>query len=360
MKLNTHTHALRQGLILVALMAFSMTMSAQHGFEIGFRGGTSAMTYVSEYGKWVPNINAGLDLSYKYKSQHYVGFRIGVSADFSQSEFKATNLTDTYVVPAAMEYDGDMLRVNYQIGTFREYDRQLMVSVPVQIGFFGNKWSFFVGPKLSLPIMGWYQQKLDYANLWVENTVTQVTVGSPTATPDDRNDGSRQGGLDFVYSAGNKEYYQTNSMPMDKTVFPQFMVSLAGDFNFEIPVRDKGAFGIGVYADFGMYTYGDGFMYHNLSKTNNVSTMSLSSMMVSPPFERQYESVLKANMAEGQSQGMSQLVSKYGYFACGIKLSYTIWNESQAKLRIKQTQRRYDRICRCVGVRQRRNVNRQF
>lgn len=360
MKLNAHTRTLQRGLILLAVVAFSMTMSAQHGFEVALRGGTSALTYVSEYGKWLPNVNAGLDLAYKYKSQHHVGFRAGVSVDFSQSEYKASNFADGYVVPATMEYNGDMLRINYNIGTFREFDRQLLVSVPVQIGFYGSKWSLFVGPKLSLPIMGWYQQKWDNANLWVENPSTMVTVGSPLATPEDRNDGSRQGGLDGVYSAGNLDIYRSTNMPLDKSVLPEFMLSLAGEFNYEIPIRDKGTFGIGVYADFGIYTYGDGFMYHNLEKTNNVSLMTLSSMIVLPPYERQYESVLKANMAEGQTQGTSQLVSKYGYFSCGIKLSYTIWNESQSKQRIKQAQRRYDRICRCVGVYQRRSANNQF
>ena len=48
-------------------------------------------TYLSDYGNGVPNYNAGIDLSYKYRSPYYIAFKVGVAADFSQSLFKVSN-----------------------------------------------------------------------------------------------------------------------------------------------------------------------------------------------------------------------------------------------------------------------------
>lgn len=349
MILTKHTNVWQRGLFIAFFaIAFSFNSFAQHAFELALRGGTSMYTYLSDYGNGVPNYNAGIDLSYKYRSPYYIAFKVGVAADFSQSLFKASNLNDKYVVPPDMEIDGHRMDVGYNLGTLRETHQQIYVSVPVQIGFYVENFSFFVGPKVSLPLYATYAQRIDYANLWVHYPQTNISIGSPEATINDLKDGSvLPDGTPVAWNTplqvGNKELTEVGPQNMKQELLPKFWLFISASANYEFMVGKRSSLGIGVYADYSI-------LNHEIAQTKNISLLTLSSTKDKIPVDRIYASVLEANLANGNISGKRQMVKQYGLFNCGVNLTYSFWSSTVDEMKLKATQRRFNRVCHCMGM----------
>lgn len=296
--------------ILAVLSTISVfakqTPKSSNQLEIGLREGLSGLTYKSDYGKLTPGNNTGLDIAYRYESSNVVGLRLGVSFDFSCSYLRNKNYADGY---STTNVQNSPIDVNYTTD-FKEAHLQTLLSAPVQIGIFLGDFSIFVGPKVWMNLSADYKQTLNMAKLSVYYPEYDVTI----------HEGK-------VYDAG----MQTN-IAHGKIRDPQkWWAGVSAEFNylFRSPYRNYGI-AVGAYMDFACNT-------HKVTATDALSMLSITDTRNGVPATRVQESALSTN----NHHDGRQMVDRYGYFNCGVKVSFVLINSFTRSCQICKMQHQF-------------------
>lgn len=289
-------------LTTVSLLAQQAPKSSNQ-LEVALREGLSGLTYKSDYGHLVPGNNTGLDVAYRYESSRVVGLRLGVSFDFSCSYLSNAKYKDGYSTTNVQNSPIDVSYTTY----FKEAHLQTMLSAPLQIGFFFGDCSVFVGPKVWVNLSADYRQTLYLANLNVYYPEYDVTIYEGK-----------------VYDAGLQK-----NVARGKIREPQkWWAGVSAEFNylFRLPYKKYGI-GVGAYVDFACNT-------HTVTATNGLSMLSITDTRGGLPAVRVLESVLSTN----NHQDGRQMVDRYGYFNCGVKLSFVLISPVKRTCRICKMQ----------------------
>jgi len=137
---------------------------AEHRFGIGLRGGLASLCQKMDdrvaNGKCNLGGEGALDLEYTYLSQTLnsgvcqLGLKTGVSLSIGSNTVTADGALTGYSMKDIDGRDITYLNSAYSI---TEYDTQLMVEIPLMFALRGTKgFSFAIGPKLGIPVAGWY------------------------------------------------------------------------------------------------------------------------------------------------------------------------------------------------------------
>lgn len=281
--------------LLISLCSFAKPQEAapkqtQHIFEFAAQGGVSGLLYKSACGYMAPSFNTGASFNYIYRSPHHVGFRVGLGAEGSQSIFTAKDYQDTYM---ATDLDDDPIEIRYHIDRTDEKHTSVYFSVPFQLALFGNNFSFYIGPKVALPLASWSRGYMYNSTLEVYYPQYDALVNNSVAL-----------------TAGNveKQFYSENHAKY----LPKIWVMLSADMVYDIKINKYHSLGIGLYADYALNNA-------KVAATDNLSLQYISDMHQQFPVTRQVESVLKANYQGGQ------LIESLGYFSAGLKIRIKVW-----------------------------------
>ncbi|MCQ2334580.1 MAG: hypothetical protein MJZ89_01950 [Paludibacteraceae bacterium] len=299
---------MRARLILIILLLLPICVAARRSqtidqLEIGLREGVAGLTYQSQLGKLNPGNNTGFDIAYRYNSSRIFGVRLGLSVDLSGSYFCNSAYADGY---STINAQGSPIDVAYTCD-LRETHLQTFVSLPLQLGFFYDNWSVFVGPKAWLNLSANYRQSLRIADLQV--TYPQYEVQIPEA---------------LVYAAG----VRPNEVRGRITEPQRWWAGIAVEANYLFHVLyDKWGIGVGLYFDYA-------FNSHDLSATSNLSLLSITDTRVELPVHRVQESVLRAN----HHLTNQQVVQRYGFFDVGLKVSFILMRPTNRGCRICRLQ----------------------
>ena len=276
----------------IVCMCLPVTVSAQHLFEAGLRGGLAAWSARTDYVSARPNLHAGLDVAYVYHSPHVIGFRAGLTVDYHQTAFAKTDYTDSY---RTIDVDNQRMQIDYTVGSLRESYRFWSVGVPVQIALSWRNISFSIGPKFVFPLSSSWTENADHASLSVyyPDYDSRVLDSYPLAASQDfsaQNEGVLTMPKIQYWLASELTYtFQLNSY---STRLSTFMV-------------------VGLYFD---YSFSGLSIDHNKAE----SLVTLTDTRDGFPLQRVLSPVLTSSR-----QG-EHLVSRCALFDIGIKLSVAL------------------------------------
>ena len=137
--------ALIIALTLLPVFAFAERFS-EHRIDMGLRGGLAGWDANLNYINSKPNVHGGVELAYTYFSPYYVSARIGATADIHRAGLGKNNYVDGYPEP------NQRMNIDYRIGSLRETFTTYSVGIPLQIGARWKQLSFFIGPKIVVPL----------------------------------------------------------------------------------------------------------------------------------------------------------------------------------------------------------------
>ena len=290
--------------ILIGLC--NLPVAARHTLEVGAKAGISSLLYQSDYGKSSLRVNTGLDIAYAYISPHYVGYRIGLSADYSASAFVATDYEDQYT---CTDVEFDNMEVHYTTQRWQETHHQLYLSVPIQFAVAYKRFEFYIGPKLMLPVYTKYDNRMENADLQCTYTAYQSTVSQALAL-----------------TAGNRALQAQEG---DILRFPKIWYALSAEIGYSIPLAPKHALRLSLYADVALNAY-------SLTSVQNLSAILLTDTRYGIPVERTIESALNANRALDHGK---QVITSMRYFDFGLKVTWLFRFKKSSK---------YNKHCNCL------------
>lgn len=259
-------------------------------FEIGMRGGTSGLTYQTDFGHMRPGLNTGIDVAYIYQSPYHVGLRMGIGAEWSQSVFDARSYHDKY---SCIDVEKDLMQVEYTMARWTERHHQLYASVPLQMAFYKEGWRLYVGPKVMLPLFFSYTGRATNAELTCLYPVYKSHITEALAL-----------------SAGTIHKHTQRGVISERPAI-WYGLSLETGYAFRISNRQKLV--VGIYADYMLNQY-------SASSTDNLSALQITDTADGVPVARVLTSALEAN----HHITNHQVVHGYGYFAVGVKISWQI------------------------------------
>ena len=254
-------------------------------FTIGARAGLASLMHdAGKMGKWHAGFDALLDLQYAHywkkdawKAQY--GILVGLSAGYSRSHIESAindKFTETTV-------DG---QIDYTIKAdkVKEYDGQIQLEVPVMFSMIHDCGVFFnFGPRFSLPVYAHYNQKISEPDIIAYFPVEDVTVYNAKITGQVTDDQAKTKG---------------------KWNASKINVMLGAELGYEFRFANQNTLGIGVYANYSVYT-----LY-----TNNTDKASLVTINELPATNKPaVVNVLSATDTYNK---------KLGYFDVGLKLAY--------------------------------------
>ena len=254
-------------------------------FTIGARAGLASLMHdAGKMGKWHAGFDALLDLQYAHywkkdawKAQY--GILVGLSAGYSRSHIEnAINdkFTETTV-------DG---QIDYTIKAdkVKEYDGQIQLEVPVMFSVIHDCGLFFnFGPRFSLPVYAHYNQKISDPDIIAYFPEEDVTVYNAKITG---------------------QVTDNQAKTKGKWNASKINVMLGAELGYEIRFASQNTLGIGVYANYSVYT-----LY-----TNNTDKASLVTINELPAANKPaVVNVLSATDTYNR---------KLGYFDVGLKLAY--------------------------------------
>lgn len=303
---------MRRGTTILLLLLLCLTGRAQHYVETGVHGGVASLLYHTQVAPLVPDGHAGIDVLYHYRSPRVAGVRVGLSADWAGSCFRADNYTDNYTT---LDVENDLMEVDYRIGSLTERHQQMLLSAPVQLSLNWRQLGFYVGPRISVPVWTDARQTQRDAAL----AVTYPAYGS-------RVDDSRP------VAAGNVALQQEKV----DAVLPVLRLSVAAEVSWEIQLSAGMALSIGAYADYGLYAQ------YARSITYAPSLLMLTDTRDGLPLARLSHSVL------GSRRQGRPLVESPGSFDAGLKLSLRFMVKEHSK---RNNKPKTDEDCDCEEVR---------
>ncbi len=141
---------MKHSALYMVLLFWSCSLFAVEN-QLGFalRGGVNAMFYNAQTGGTLPRETFGLDIDYTFLSDYYVGFRLGVAADYAASQFRAVPYADSYL---CIDKENDEMQVSYTMTRLTEDHYQFNAAVPVQLALAFGNFNVFLGPKWIFPL----------------------------------------------------------------------------------------------------------------------------------------------------------------------------------------------------------------
>ncbi len=255
-------------------------------FTIGLRGGASSLMQDAEkMGHWKVGWDVLLDLQYahywkKFGKKMQYGILVGVSAGYARSHLSNAIEGDKFTEKTV---SGD---INYTVkaDNVKEYDGQLQLEIPIMFSMIHEKGFFMnIGPKVALPVWSQYNQTIDKPVIDAYFPDEGVTVHNAKIT-------------------GQVTDEQADSDGKWKT--SKLNVMLGAELGYEFTFRNKNSFGIGVFADYSLYS-----LYKN-----DPTTKSLVEITELPATNKPaVVNVLSAT--DSYASGM-------GFFDVGLKLAY--------------------------------------
>lgn len=264
-----------------------------HQMELSLRGGISGLTYQSDFGGLEPGGNTGVDLAYILMGQ-YVGFRLGVSFDYSVSKYVASGYADGY---SAINMQGSPIDVSYNM-MLSESHRQTYLSVPLQLGVGVGDWRLFVGPQVKYCLSARYKQSLEHASVDVYYPEYDVTIYEALA-----------------YNTHSQGHEWRGKI----ADFQKWWYGLAAETDYQFDLgRSGNRLGVGVYLDYGFNPF-------TVQPTDNKTLFWLTDTRDGLPVSREFRSALEANHHQSGGQ---QLIRSFRYFDCGIKVSFLLTGQT--------------------------------
>lgn len=256
-------------------------------FLMGARGGAAAYIAETSLCKWNIGYQAALDLQYahyfkrKTENNPYCGVLTGVSVSYVSSSVSGS-VNDAYSV---MDTEGDQIDYTITAEQVKYSMSELQLQVPLMFSLLYKGLYFNIGPRFVVPIYTKGHQTLTNAHITAHYVSYGVTLTDAVIT-------------------GKLSAEQLDSQVSWDS--PVFQINASAEIGYEFTLKNGDSFGIGVYADYGIY---------NLYK-NNVSAqsmISISQVGAEPLYPVPTVEVLPL---------VSSYVNKLGYFDAGIKLVY--------------------------------------
>ena len=261
-------------------------------FTIGIRGGAASLMHKTENnGKWSVGFDALLDLQYahywkKFGKKMQYGLLLGVGVGYARSALNRP-VNDSLTISTT---GGDIL---YHITTdnVKEADGELQLEIPLMFSMIHEKGFFMnIGPRFMLPVYAQYNQTIDNPVIDAYFATEGVNVHNARIT-----------------GQVTDEQAKTNGKWKASTL----NIMLGAELGYEFTFRNKNALGIGLYADYSVYT-----LYKN-----EPTAKSLVSIAELPGVNKPaVVNVLSAT--DSYAKGL-------GFFDVGLKLAYHFnwWKE---------------------------------
>ena len=254
-------------------------------FTIGLRGGAASLMHDAEkMGNWHVGFDAMLDLQYahywkKFGKKMQYGLLVGVSAGYARSHI-ASGVNDNFEETTT----SGNIQYTVKAENVKEYDGQIQVEVPIMFSMIHEKGFFMnLGPRLTVPVYAHYNQNITQPDIIAYFPEEGVTVENARIT-------------------GQVTDEQADSK--GKWTAGKLNVMLGAELGYEYTFRNKNSLGIGVYANYSLYT-----LYKNDTNTKSLVTISELPDTGKPAVV----DVLSAT--DSYAKGM-------GYFDVGLKLAY--------------------------------------
>ena len=256
-------------------------------FSIGARAGAAAYIAETSLCKWNLGYQAALDLQYahyfkrKTENNPYCGVLTGVSVSYVSSSVSGS-VNDAYSV---MDTEGDQIDYTITAEQVKSSMSELQLQVPLMFSLLYKGLYFNIGPRFVVPVYTQGHQTLTNAHITAYYAPYGVTL------------------TDAVITGKLSEEQLDAQVSWDS---PVFQINASAEIGYEFALKNGDSFGIGVYADYGIY---------NLYKSNASaqSMISISQVGAEPLYPVPTVEVLPM---------VSTYVSKLGYFDTGIKLVY--------------------------------------
>lgn len=260
-------------------------------FTIGLRGGVASLLHnpvAAANGNWKPGFDVLLDLQYAHYWQKgekpSYGILTGLSAGYVRS---GVTSEVAYNIPS----DG---KLSYDINVkAREYDGAVLLEVPVMFSMITNSGLFFnVGPRFQLPVFNHYTQKVMDAN---GANIEALFEKEGVKVPDEIVTGR------VATTSGVKQ-------EMSK-----FNLLLGAELGYEWRLKNNNAFGVGVYASYGLFS-----LYNHTAAGQLVDvTAPTASSVGKVDFNSITSTFTQGNGFKfGANNGLD-------FFDCGLKLNYS-------------------------------------
>ena len=256
-------------------------------FSIGARGGAAAYLAETDLCKWNLGYQAAFDLQYahyfkrKSEKKPYCGILTGVSVSYLSSSVSGS-VNDAYSV---LDTEGDQIDYTITADQVKNSMSDLQVQVPLMFSLLYKGLYFNIGPRFVVPVYTQGHQTLTNAHITAYYAPYGVTL------------------TDAVITGKLSEEQLDAQVSWDS---PVFQINASAEIGYEFSLRNGDSFGIGVYADYGVYN-----LYKNNASAQ--SMISVSQVGVDPLYPVPTVEVLPL---------VSSYVSKLGYFDAGIKLVY--------------------------------------
>ncbi|MDD3405305.1 MAG: hypothetical protein PHH23_03455 [Paludibacteraceae bacterium] len=259
-------------------------------FSLVFGGGISGLTYVSDFGGLSPAANALFGVTYSFYIRGKAGLKFGVDLAYAGSKYEAVSYHDLYSV---VDVEKDVMDVYYTVDKISERHNQWLLEIPFQLALRFDPITIDIGPKISIPIVRNYQEQLSGVDLRCYYPTYDVEIDKAIALAADK--------------------YAETTVNDKIDYFPACWISLSANFAYSFMLKSGNELGLGVYADYALNRYKN-------QRTRNLSLVSITDTHDGIPVERLSESVLQSNHALSGKQ----VVSEFGYFCVGLKLTYDI------------------------------------
>ncbi|MBR6508391.1 MAG: hypothetical protein IKT19_02580 [Paludibacteraceae bacterium] len=294
---------MKKVIAIVMLLFVLVPVQARHFLEVGARVGLAGLTYDTDYGTTMPGYHAAVDVGYLYKSPYWVAFRLGATIEAASSSYRKSDYKDSYSVT---DVENEVMTIQYNIGVLRERHYSYTASFPIQIGFHIQRFTFLVGPRISLPLSGSYKQTATDASLAVYYPKYKNLVE------------------ESLPLAASRSFEMENKGDL---TFPKWQCSLAGELTYDFLIssqygKSESFISVGIYFDAGLTSapsYPNNEQYGILRLTDTRDGFPLSRIMTP---------VLQAWREE------KPLVAKFGSFDVGFKIAYRLTSAPRQKRRV--------------------------
>lgn len=274
-------------IICLAILLCAVNATAFNRFSLGARGGAAAYLAETSLCKWNLGYQAAFDLQYahyfkrKSEKKPYCGILTGVSVSYVSSSVSGS-VNDAYSV---MDTEGDQIDYTITAEQVKSSMSELQVQVPLMFSLLYKGLYFNIGPRFVVPVYTQGHQTLENAHITAYYAPYGVTL------------------TDAVITGKLSEEQLDAGVSWNS---PVFQINASAEIGYEFTLKNGDSFGIGVYADYGIYN-----LYKNNASAQ--SMISISQVGAEPLYPAPTVEVLPL---------VSSYVNKLGYFDAGIKLVY--------------------------------------
>lgn len=232
-------------LSVLCTYAASRFNQAMHQFGVGARGGVSSISTPDAGIKGSMGFAARLDFEYscyfdrKMYNRPFLGIKTGLSIGYSTASLSGS-IKDQY---STLDSEGDRIDYTVTADNIKANVSQVQLQIPLMFSFLYNGLFFNVGPKLTFPLAGRYDQSADDIHITAYYEKYGVTLVDEPFT-------------------GRVNDYTVKSNGSWNT--PKFQLFAGGDVGYEIKIKHGPGIGVGAYFDYCVY---------NVFSRNTVNSM---------------------------------------------------------------------------------------